>query len=1076
VQPSVPLAPGDVFDRYEIQAIVGEGGMGRVYQALDRRLERVVALKVLRAEKGDTNGAVRMVREARAAAALNHPNAVGVFDAGEHDGVAFIAMELVPGRSLRRILDESTEQEVTLPLRTRWLGDVARALAAAHARGLIHRDVKPENVVVREDGVVKVLDFGIARRVAVAGGGTTSGQNDTITQEGTLVGTPIYMAPEQLSGEAIDQRVDQFAWGVLAYELLTGARPWTATDVRVIAAILQQAAPPPSARTAGIPPHVEATILRALEKKPSDRFASMDALLASFEGHAHASTTLPAPRATDADAAEENVSPKAETVTLREPVVQSRFAVGAGALAVAVTAAALAWGGFGPRSRLQAPVLAQPTASSSASAEPPVDVRRSVAILGLRDHGTRGRAGAWRSTAIAELLAAQLAAGEHLRVVSGERVARGRIELGVADDAAVTPENVSALAKNLDADLVVTGEILTAGVDSASSARRSAMDGSASPALNLQLTLVDARSGATLASVADEGSEGELFAIVARIATALREKIGVGEPTAEEHTNIGASLPEDAQAARLYAEALDQQHHFHEARALQLFTEATRLAPNFALGHAHAAATLAFLGRADEAATEAKRALDLSSGLPREERLWVEATYHATVHEPDEAARTYQALFTFYPDNPDYAVEMLKATSFAGHPLDTLKEMPRIRRMPLSISEDPRIDYEEARAAHMTSDSEHALRVAEDCRRRAKARGNLIIFTKAAFIEGTARIKLGHSDEGLRVLTEARDLAASLGDAYTSHVLEGPMADEYEVRGDWVRERTLLETSQAGLLAIGNVYWSTSASEQIGQLDVRQGRVAEGRRRIEAAIAYYRRARENHALEGGLHVLGEIIAGQGDPAAGTALANESLQRAQQSGRKDTVASSELSLALIARISGDLVSEKQHEERSLAVWQDTKNVGGESHARQMIGEREWAAGDLVAARRDLESALHAREGLGRRFEIAETRLALARVTLDEGRAPDAEALTRDALSIFEPALAAPFQAKALAFLACTRGAQGARGDADRYSAQASSVAMDDLEARKRVQLDVARAQHLATTAPASRDAGTPDSAP
>jgi serine/threonine protein kinase/tetratricopeptide (TPR) repeat protein len=1046
VETPATLAPGDVFDRYEIQAVVGEGGMGRVYRAFDRRLARVVALKVVRAGKGDTDGAIRMVREARAAAALNHPNAVAVFDAGEHEGMAYIAMELVPGRSLRRIVEDASISEVPIDLRVRWLADVARALAAAHAKGLMHRDVKPENVVVRDDGVVKVLDFGIARRFAVVGA-TTAGQGDTITQDGTLVGTPLYMAPEQLSGDAIDQRVDQFAWGVLAYELLTGARPWAANDVRAIAAILQQRAHAPSERAPGIAPHVDATILRALEKKPAQRFASMDELLASFQGQPMVATTVPAPAGADADSSRDVVSPKAETTTARTPSRWPRAALGAAGLALALVAAVITWGPFGSRSRAFAPT--HPIASASASAEPQIELRRSIAVLGLRDRAARADAGAWRSTAITELLGAQLAAGEHLRVVTGERVARARIELGIGDDAALTPQALTKLAKNLGADLVVTGDIVPAEAGALS--------------LAFEITLVDAKSGNVLAAVSDEGREGDLFAIAARIATSLRAKIGVDEPAPTEHAVAGSSLPEDAEAARLYAEAIDQQHHFHEARAIQLFGEATKLAPNFALGHAHAAESLAHLGHADEAKVEAKRALDLSAGLPREDRLWIEATYHAAAHELDDATRTYQALFTFFPDNVDYAAGMLQAMSFAGHPQDALKEIERLRRMPPAISEDPRIDYEEARATHLTNDYERCLRAAEDCRRRAQARGNLLIYAKAGFADGVARISLGHADDGLRVLGESRDLAVSLGDTYTAHVLEGPMAGEYEKRGDLVRARAVLEGSQAGLIAVGNLYWATSASEQIGWLDVEQGHVEQGRRKIEAAIAYYRHAQQPHALEGGLHALGEIVASQGDPGAGAALANESKRLAESSGRKNTVAGAELSLAFIAHVAGDTAAEQQHEARALVLAQANKYESGEARARHLIGEREWAAGDLAGARRDLEAALHEREGLGQRMDAAESRLALARVTLDEGRATDAETITRDTLTVFEPAHAASLQAQALALLACERAALGARADADRFGAQASAIAMDDVWGKRRVRIDLARVPRLMASA-------------
>src|SRR5579859_6836445 len=286
----VLLPPGATFDRYVIEGLLGEGGMGRVYSAYDPRLDRRVALKVLLAPHEtrdgaatdgrtlDSEGSARLLREARAAAALDHPNAVSVFDVGEVGGVAFIAMELLEGRSLRTYVGDAS---VPVEQRLRWLVDVAHALGAAHHRGLVHRDIKPENVMIRGDGVAKVLDFGIARRIelqAVVGPVTPPDAARVATAPGTLVGTPLYMAPEQIRGDPVDGRTDQFAWGVVAFELLTGAPPWDTggSGLRLVADILSK--PAPELGSSEVSPAVEAAIRKALSKAPGDRFASMEEL------------------------------------------------------------------------------------------------------------------------------------------------------------------------------------------------------------------------------------------------------------------------------------------------------------------------------------------------------------------------------------------------------------------------------------------------------------------------------------------------------------------------------------------------------------------------------------------------------------------------------------------------------------------------------------------------------------------------------------------------------------------------------------------------------------------------------
>ena len=248
------LKPGDVVGPYEIRGFVGQGGMGQVYRAFDPRLERTVALKLIIAPESAKTPAKgteresgsslvelsgRMLREARAVASLSHPNVVAIYDVGESDGRLYLAMEYVVGSSLRNLVGNV---ELPLSRRVRWLIDVARALEAAHKAGIVHRDIKPENVMIREDGGVKVLDFGIARRT-MSRSPEEQHAVDTVTGGGAIAGTPVYMAPEQIKGADVDARSDQFAWAVMAYEVITGARPWVETGdvLSLVAHILTEA-------------------------------------------------------------------------------------------------------------------------------------------------------------------------------------------------------------------------------------------------------------------------------------------------------------------------------------------------------------------------------------------------------------------------------------------------------------------------------------------------------------------------------------------------------------------------------------------------------------------------------------------------------------------------------------------------------------------------------------------------------------------------------------------------------------------------------------------------------------------
>ena len=297
---------GDTVDRYVIEAVIGEGGMGRVYRALDPRLGRRVALKVLlaangneRSERAHADAAARMMREARAAAAFNHPNVVAIHDVGETDGNPFIAMELVSGSTLREFIGNDA---VTNEQKLAWLLDVARGLGAAHRAGLVHRDVKPDNVMITTDGVVKILDFGIARRSEslVEGDAPTAAANlPSLTAEGLMIGTPQYMAPEQLQGAPIDGRADQFAWGVMAWELFAGSLPWAASSksgAQLVAAVLSMPVRPLSSVAPSVAHGVSEAVARALSKNRDTRFATMEDLLEALEGRR---AVMPTPKARD---------------------------------------------------------------------------------------------------------------------------------------------------------------------------------------------------------------------------------------------------------------------------------------------------------------------------------------------------------------------------------------------------------------------------------------------------------------------------------------------------------------------------------------------------------------------------------------------------------------------------------------------------------------------------------------------------------------------------------------------------------------------------------------------------------
>jgi serine/threonine protein kinase/Flp pilus assembly protein TadD len=281
----MPLSVGDRLARYEIRGFLGAGGMGEVYRAHDLRLDRDVAIKVLpEGLSQEPDRLRRFEREARAAAALNHPNILDVHDLGEHEGRAFIVTELLEGESLRAVIASG---DLTLRKAIEYGRQIATGLAAAHDSGITHRDIKPANVFLTNDGQIKILDFGLAKLTPSGTSPIELSKSPTKsfqTESGIALGTPGYIAPEQLHGRPADQRSDVFSLGVVLYEMVTGQHPFPGDTIAEIhAAILTEEAPSLSRTNADVPPLFEHLVARCLEKRPEDRFQSARDLLFALE-------------------------------------------------------------------------------------------------------------------------------------------------------------------------------------------------------------------------------------------------------------------------------------------------------------------------------------------------------------------------------------------------------------------------------------------------------------------------------------------------------------------------------------------------------------------------------------------------------------------------------------------------------------------------------------------------------------------------------------------------------------------------------------------------------------------------
>lgn len=374
--------------RYQIRSLIGQGGMGEVYEAFDPSLDRVVALKTIKGGAG-ADGPVlleRLYREARACGRLRHPHIVTVHDLGEADGVVFIAMEYLHGENLAMAIERGT---LGLEQKIRILMQILDALEYAHGEGVIHRDIKPSNVHLLADGSIKLLDFGLAR---VA-------QADGLTKSGAIMGTPDYTSPEQLKGQPLDGRADVYSTGIVAYELLTGRRAFEGESLTaVILKVLSEPPPPMATAWSSTFPEIEQIVDRAAAKSPADRFPSAKAMRDALD--AFLTKSLPALAALPSGTPDEAEMARVRELIQQQTIVNQPLVVPPAPAPVPPARPAA-------RTVVIAPAMAdRPAASREPSAPAPVVGPPSGAA-----NRSRVRTAIWIGAAVAVILVAMRLSG-----------------------------------------------------------------------------------------------------------------------------------------------------------------------------------------------------------------------------------------------------------------------------------------------------------------------------------------------------------------------------------------------------------------------------------------------------------------------------------------------------------------------------------------------------------------------------------------------------------------------------------------------------------------------------------------
>lgn len=598
---TMPLPTGTRLGAYEITRPVGAGGMGEVYQAYDSRLRRTVAIKVLPAHLATPERLERFEQEARAASTLNHPNILTIHDVGRDGGTAWFAMEFVDGQTLRDVLNAGP---VPLKRALDLARQVAEGLARAHASGIVHRDLKPENVMVTGDGLAKIVDFGIAKARA---GGVPAGDSTTMTgmagtNAGDILGTVGYMSPEQASGHPVDYRADQFALGLLIYELVTRTRPFERpTTAQSIVATIEAEPPPIDALNADVPPHLADIVTRLLAKDPADRYDSTRDLARDLgivlDGLSRRTpsggTTAPRPTTPD------------------RPGRRGWVPIAVGAIVVLVIAAAAA----GWLWRRDAGVPVEPIA-----AEPE---RPLIAVRPFRNLSADSQQ-AYFAAGVTEEIRGQLSQVSALRILGSAGLE------GYGDD-------LARAARELGLRSVVGGSVRVEG-----------------NRVRVSAELVDARTRESLWSRQYDRELAGVLAVQSDIAQQIARAL---EPNLSEaqRARLAKRPTDNLEAYTLYLRTreLSSFDKPQNLEAIELLKQALALDPTFAEAQAHAAYRLVFMGYYDDPSWTDKGIAEAEAALRIDPELaYAHFTLGTAYAIKGQGARSRQAFLRALELNP----------------------------------------------------------------------------------------------------------------------------------------------------------------------------------------------------------------------------------------------------------------------------------------------------------------------------------------------------------------------------------------------------------------------------------------
>jgi DNA-binding winged helix-turn-helix (wHTH) protein/tetratricopeptide (TPR) repeat protein/TolB-like protein len=684
------------------------------------------------------------------------------------------------------------------------------------------------------------------------------------------------------------------------------------------------------------------------------------------------------------------------------------------------------------------------------SGSPQVPMRRSVAVLGFKNLSGHTE-DAWMGTALSEMLSTELAAGEKLRLISGEDVANLRMASPWSQTDTLDRGTTARIRSALNSDVLVLGSYMVIGTGDRGQ-------------LRLDVRMQNAKTGEILTEIAEVGGTQDLFRLVSRTGAQLRSRLGVEELQGPEEAAVIAALPLDPEAARFYALGVTKLRQFDALAAKDLLEQAAAADPKFSLVHAMLAQAWAQLGYGQKRREEAKKALDLATDLPRAQRMLVEGEYYESLGKQEGAASVYHALFAIFPDNIDYGLRLTSVLTVSGHGNRAMEAIRQMRALPPPASDDPRLDLAQAR---LIGDKSKQLTLIRSAINKSSLESKKLVYALAKKEECLVLNYTEHPEQASASCQDAYDVFMSAGNRSAAADCLRMMADTQGTQGH-------LEQAIATYQQALNMLEGLGEDAKTGAILNNMAIGFENEGKLDRAEQLYRKARVHFQLAGNrdnectaLGNIADILYLRGNLGGAEKLYQEALQitASLENGEPGYLL---YRLADLRLVQGRVQDARHLAQQAIDAYPATNGVYQyRTGAMIVFGETLKAGGDLAGARSQFEQTLAIRQKMGALELVAENQVELASLAIEEGHPGQAEPLLRAALAEFEKEKSDPNASSAYTLLSRALLMQGKLDEARKAVARGADLSLTSSDPALKLPAQIQQARVEMTGAAVSK---------